>query len=203
MKKAIVLYLAIFFFAQCKDRPVQEKKNSSVGKLSINELPNFHLEKDTLQVEVDTLGYYFIANPPRDKENLKSVIRTAEVFHYYPNGSLKTSLHFCNARWSHCQFKIVLHGSPSASFNEIMTFSFVDSFALVTHLIPFHRKTGSCEMRTDSLQVTLNKYPVEKGDMVKGSFFYKGWKDCMILDGNHQRAGEPLIYGGFFECRVE
>ena len=59
-----------------------------------------------------------------------------------------------------------------------------------------------CDIRTDSLHVTLNKYPVKKGDLIRGYLEYKGWKECISGEKN-EIVGEKLLYRGYFECIVE
>jgi hypothetical protein len=208
MKKWILIASISLIYTQCIDpnRKIRSNKNSVVGTVSITALLDFHLHKDTVQVEVDTLGYFFILNPPQNREKLRSAVKTAEIFMLYPNGKLLSNINFCTAKSSNEGLKIVFQGSPNPLFNEIMTLVFVDSFALATHSIPFYEDGEifyDCHLRTDSLHVKLNKYPVSKGDIIRGYLAYKGWKDCTIREDKNRMVGEPLSYEGFFECKVE
>jgi hypothetical protein len=210
MKKEIRILIIMLLFAQCTDsnpfvKKVKSKKASVVGNVSIAALPNFHLQRDTIAIEVDTLGY-FIFGTPKNKEKLKPVIETAEIFQQYPNGTLRETLYFCKAKRSSDGFKVTLHGSPNYLFNRIMTLTFVDSFVLATYVTPHYREgkiINNCSIRTDSLHVTLNKYPLSKGDIIRGHLFYKGWKECTIAEEKNRIVGESLPYEGYFECKVE
>jgi hypothetical protein len=217
MKKNIFMGILSLLFMQCTDKSSIKTKtergnDSVVGKVLVGDLPDFNLQRDTAQVEVDTLGYYFVKHPMEILQvniaNLKPVVENAEIFDYnYTNGGrLRETTRFCFAKLTSTGFKITFHGSPSSRFNSVLTLGFVDSFVVANYTVPFYEKGQiiyKCHIRTDSLQVTLNKYPVVKGDLLRGYLYYDGLKQCTIQEDNNRVVGEMLKYRGYFECVVE
>lgn len=205
MKKVTLIFL---LFSSCINQwnEQRECKNAVIGHVSQSNIVGFNLQKDTLQVEMDPLGYFFRSNPARDSAKLKLVLKTAEIFDNYPNGKLSTLMNFCNAKLVDDGFKITLHGSPNRLFNRILTLYFVDSFVLAQYRTPTYENgkiINNCHILTDSLDVKLSKYPVRKGDVIKGYLVYKGIKDCTITEERNRIVRESLNYDGYFECKVE
>jgi hypothetical protein len=210
MKIIILAIILVLGFIKCIDNSSTNDKNrkgSVMGTFSINSLPNFYLERKTAQVEIDTLGYFFIANPPINKGKLIAEIENAEIFHYYPNGGrLRETTRFCSAKVKPSGLEIIFQGSPNPYFNRIMTLSFSGTNVSAKYIMPTYENgqiINDCSIYTDSLHLDLDKYPVKKGDLLRGYLSYKGWKDCTIQKENNRIVGERLLYGGYFECKVE
>ena len=214
MKQLLSSVIIILLFTQCdgnfglkREKDVKERGTGSVmGTVSLDSLPNFHLKRDTVYAETDTLGYYIVTHLSNNVKS-KPVVVNAEISDcIYPNDQcLKTMIQFCKGQITDTGFKIVLHGSSISLFNEVLTLGFVDSFVIARNILPEYKDgqiTYNCDYRTDSLRVKLSKYPVKKGDLVRGHLYYKAWKVC-VLDLPKEVVGEKLIYKGYFECIVE
>ena len=128
MEKILSFVFILIVFTQCGEnfginREVDTKergKSSIVGTISIDNLRDFHLQRDTALAEIDTLGYYTVSNPSGD--NAKPVIENAEIFECkYANGCLRETTRFCKGQLTDSGFKVVLHGSPSRLFNRILS----------------------------------------------------------------------------------
>jgi hypothetical protein len=205
MKKVALIFL---LFSSCinvwNDQEIHKKV--IVGHVSQQILEGFKLQKDTLLVEVDTLGFFFRFNPAEDSTKLKKVLKQAEIFDNYPNGKLSTLMYFCKGTLDNQGFKITLHGSPNPLFNRILTLCFVDRFVIAKHRMPSYRGgkiIDNCQISTDLLEVKLSKYPVAKGDVIRGYLVYKGIKDCTIMEEENRIVREYLNYDGYFECKIE
>jgi hypothetical protein len=213
MKKNIFMGILSLLFMQCTDKSSIKTKtergnDSVVGKVLVSDLPDFNLQRDTAQVEVDTLGYYFMEYLSSNKTNLKLVVENAEIFDYnYTNGGrLRETTRFCFAKLTSTGFKITFHGSPTSRFNRVLTLGLVDSFVVAYYIMPSYTQgkvINDSHIRTDSLQVTLNKYPVVKGDLLRGYLYYDGFKQFAMQKDNNRVVGEMLKYRGYFECVVE
>jgi hypothetical protein len=205
--KIILITFLSLSLIYCNENPllpaqIERGRNSIVGKVSIEKLSKFSLKKDTLQVQVDTLGYFFIMNPPVDNKKFISAVQNVELF----DGGLRTPIRFCSAVQSISGIKVTFQGSPNPLWNEVITLNIVDSFAIAQYIMPFYKKgmiTYDCTLRTDSLHVTLDKYPVQKGDIIRGYLAYKGWKECTFREEDNRIVGRKNHREGYFECKVE
>jgi hypothetical protein len=212
--KKIIFFLGLPLLSICCNisPPTKVKSErlleSVIGRVSVDKLPNFQLDKKKLLVQKDTLGYFFITNPPIEDKKLISAIQNTELFQYYPNGRLEVPVKFCSAIQNKNGLKIVFQGSPNPLFNEVLSLVFVDSFVVAQHIIPRYKYKDrgtvyNCNIITDSLRLTLNKYPFQKGDKIRGYLAYKGWKECSIFEENNRIVGEKVNLFGYFECDVE
>ncbi len=220
MKKEVLVMLLSVIFIQCfsnikqKDSCNEATGSDIFGSMSISNLEGFKLKADSFLVKTDALGYYvekdtlgYYGIPDLSANDIKHVRRTAEIYECkYNNGQLLLSLNFCKAVVVEGgKLQVIIHGSANPRFNDVLTLDFIEHSVIATYIIPFYRNgmiLHECDIKTGLLHVSLNKYPLKKGDLLRGSLSYKACKSCVSGDKG-QIVSEPLFYQGYFEAIIE
>jgi hypothetical protein len=210
MKKSILLLILLNL--SCYDSPhlIKSSKNSTsiTGQVSICNLPNFKLIKDTVLVSIDTLGYYYCLNYSGQKDKEFYVSTNAELYTYWPNGGkLRDYFKFCRAKINARELNIILNGSSSDNYNVIVTLTVVGDSVKARYEIPFYKEEGieyRNDIITDSLELKLEKYPSNKGELLRGYVYYVGWNHSNKPNKNNSLyPGMKENFRGYFECKVE
>jgi hypothetical protein len=212
MKILLSISILILIFIRCGNKPTMDFKkergrDSVVGKVVVRKLPLFHLKRDSFIVGLDTLGYYFRLISPSDEIKIITATENAELFSYDPNReAMRETIRFCSANQSLSGLKIFFQGGAHNQSNKTIQLCFVDSFVVGQYFIPFYDNKEiryPLTVRTDSLHVILEKYPVRKGDLLRGFLYYKGWITSAKEEDNIIIAGKLEEFSGYFECKVE
>ena len=192
--KIFVLFVLTTLFSACdrinevredakREKQLEKERDglrafaSVVGKVTVDkELQGFSLQRDTLVVFTDTLGFYVHDKFDSGKSSKKfRTVQNVEINQIYPNGKLLTTMKFGKARLNGEYLKITLHGSSDpTSFSQFINFDILDSNAIVNYKSPSYvNDNGQPFRRNDSLHIVLDKFPKKKGDIVRGKFGYK------------------------------
>jgi len=224
-----VALLLSMFFSLCEDyyetgesnRFNEFRPRKAVARITVDTaLNSFSLPKKTFRVVIDTMGYYCTNVPDDDSALVKTVPQDAEL---YPslvgNQYLKQAeLPFCRVNLKDSSLKLTFHGTSIAALTTLLIMDCQNDTVRGDYQLYYHDGSKVCTCRGDSVKLRLNKYPVKKGDTLKGHLEYhgemlfvetkvslrnEGYKLQSSKDTFHVKILRPTIYRGYFECKVE
>jgi hypothetical protein len=215
MSKKILelIFVLPFIFYCCDYRDKSELLgsrgyNSLKGKVNIDLLSNFHLTKDTLVVVLDSTGHIVLNFHDGCKYLIQHrLIKSAELYKTLPKGKKSASrMNICIARKKQLGFIITLQEGVLNDSPETISLNIMDSIVDAKYIFSFYesgKTVNYFDVRTDYVRVTFEKYPLKKGDIIRGYLCFKGWKIQLDRNNKRQYEDDKIVIEGFFECKLE
>lgn len=112
--------------------------------------------------------------------------------------------HYCKAKQEGDSLSIMFYTSAIDVYYFVLKILILDKRAATTLYFSWIDQEGrNCVIDNNELKIKLDKYPLEKGDIVNGYLHLESVQDCQSSIDTTRQTRLPLDFEGYFRCEVE